>query len=157
MSAKMRTTLVVAVVVVGGLMFYVNSRLLNGASRTVPAPTASDNSDKITWLSNLPDALKLSAKTGRPVMADFYADWCGWCKKLDKETYADPDVVKKSKFFVCVKLNADVSRDESARYKVRGLPTIVFLDSDGKLLDQVIGYTDAKNLIGTMSKLMKTK
>ena len=157
MNAKWKTVLIVSVVIVGGLMFYVNNRLLSGAGRAATAPVPSDNSDEITWIFKLQDALNLSAKTGRPVMADFYADWCGWCKKLDKDTYTDPDVITKSKYFVCVKLNADTARDESAKYKVRGLPTIVFLDAEGKVLDQIVGYTGPKDLADKMSGLLKTK
>ena len=158
MSAKWKTILIVSVVVAGGLMFYVNSRILNGAGVTPPIPVASDSSSEISWTYNkLQDALQLSAQTGRPVMADFYADWCGWCKKLDSDTYTDPGVVQKSKYFVCVKLNADVCRDESAKYGVRGLPTIVFLDSGGKVLDKQVGYTDAQNLLSLMSKQSKVK
>ena len=41
------------------------------------------------WLTNIDEAMKLSEKTGKPILADFSgSDWCGWCIKLDDEVFS---------------------------------------------------------------------
>src|SRR5512143_2985202 len=57
------------------------------------------------------DALAKARKEGKFVMVDFYAVWCKWCKKLEKETYIDPKVAEVLKAdFVTVKIDAESSR-----------------------------------------------
>ena len=46
----------------------------------------------------------------------FYTDWCGWCKKLDEDTYTDKSVLKLSTSFVCIKVDADNNKPLGARF-----------------------------------------
>jgi len=94
-------------------------------------------------------SLEKAAETGRPVMLDLYTDWCGWCKKLDNETYMDPAVAAFMNNFVNVKINAELGEGPSLvkRYKVRGYPFIVFVDSKGDEIDWIIGYLPADKFL----------
>ena len=48
--------------------------------------------NELPWLESYADALKLSEKTGRPILADFTgSDWCGWCIKLKDEVFNTPE------------------------------------------------------------------
>lgn len=109
--------------------------------------------EKIQWVYSLSDGLKIAAEKKRPLMVDFYADWCGWCKRLDKETYNDSEVIRLSNRFVCVKVNTDRNPDEARRYKISGLPTILFLDPTGEIIEKVIGYRDSKDFVKIMSAI----
>jgi thiol:disulfide interchange protein len=117
--------------------------------------TGSVKSLKIKWHNNLQEALAEAKRSGMPVMADFYADWCGWCKKLDKEVYVNPEVAVLAEKFVSAKINADIDRENSAKYNITGLPTIVFLDPDGELVHTIVGYMDAADFVETMSEVLK--
>ncbi|MBN1383580.1 MAG: thioredoxin family protein [Elusimicrobia bacterium] len=115
--------------------------------------TVNVEKKEITWVYNLYEALLSAEQNNKPLMVDFYADWCGWCKKLDRDTYADPKVAELSDGFVCVKV--DTTRDEiSARkYKVKGLPTVVFMDSKGEIISRIEGYRDKKFFVKIMSEI----
>lgn len=86
----------------------------------------------ISWEYDLDDAIARSKKEGKPVMADFYTDWCGWCKKLDNETYKDKAVSDLSQKFLCVKVNGDAQRDLTTKYRVNGYPTVIFFPPAAK-------------------------
>lgn len=90
------------------------------------------------------DKAKQEARVeGRYIIVDVYADWCGWCKKMDANTFHDEGV---SDFInsnmVALKLNSDkgVGREIAAKYGVTGLPTILYLDYKGELVEKKSGY-----------------
>jgi thiol-disulfide isomerase/thioredoxin len=97
---------------------------------------ADDKADKekageIAWAKTFAAAVDQAKKDNKLVMVDFYTDWCGWCKKLDKDTYTDPTVIKLSRQLVAVKLDAEdksEGQEQAQKYKVHGYPTILFID-----------------------------
>ncbi len=99
------------------------------------------------------DALAKARKEGKFVMVDFYAVWCKWCKKLEKETYIDPKVAEAIKAdFVTVKIDAESSKtvvhemhqmtmtELADLYGVKSYPAVWFLDKDGNRADVLNGY-----------------
>lgn len=117
------------------------SLLLAGGAREVPSPPPPPLA--IKWEKNFDEALKKARKGGKPVIVDFWADWCGWCHRLDRSTYVDPWVVRKAQDFVAVKVNTEGSRKEldvALRYQVTSLPTIVFLSPEGRQLFRLNGF-----------------
>jgi uncharacterized protein YyaL (SSP411 family) len=62
------------------------------------------------------DAALAKAKTDHKlVLVDLYTDWCGWCKRLDRDTYSDKDVeAKVTKDFIAVKVNPETSQRNAA-------------------------------------------
>ena len=73
----------------------------------------------------------------KPVIIDFYATWCAPCRELEEITFHHPEVVKLAQDFVMVKVDLTQKGDPShqqalGRYEVKGVPTVVFLDGDGK-------------------------
>jgi tetratricopeptide (TPR) repeat protein len=91
----------------------------------------------IPWEKGFKDALKKARAEGRPVLVDFWADWCHWCHELDATTYRDPAVVAAAAAFVPVKVDTEGSLTEkqiSADYAVETLPTIAFLSPRGHVI-----------------------
>ena len=107
----------------------------------------------ILWMRSIFEALKLAREKNKPLMVDFYADWCGWCRKMDKLTYSDSEVIKLSGNFICVKVNTDKNPQDSRKYEISGLPTIIFLKSDGEIIEKVVGYRGTNDFIRIMKKI----
>ena len=82
----------------------------------------------------------------KPVMIDFFAEWCAACKELDRETYVAPAVVEEAARFVRIKVDGTNTQDPVdalyQRFGVNGLPTVAFVSSEGKVLDdpRVTGF-----------------
>ena len=105
----------------------------------------------VNWQNDLDKALQDARSKGMPVMADFYTSWCGWCKKLDSDTYSNNDVNELSRKFVCVKVDGDKDQALARKYGVRGYPTVIFLDYDGKVIDTSVGYAGPDRFIKLMN------
>jgi len=95
----------------------------------------------------------------RPVMLDFYADWCVSCKEMERFTFSDQRV--KERFGQMLLLQIDVTANNAddramlKRFNLFGPPGIMFFDADGRELVQrrVIGYQDADKFVSTLQNL----
>jgi len=104
--------------------------------------------------------LKEAGTAGKPVLVDVYTDWCTWCKRMDQDVYARPEVRQYlSQHFVTVKLNAEyttparyegkayTSHTLAQRFRVNGYPTTIFLRPDGNHIANVPGYVPAERFV----------
>ena len=94
---------------------------------------------------------------GRPVMLDFYADWCVSCKEMERFTFNDPRV--RARLDKALLLQVDVTRNSAAdrellkRFNLFGPPGILFFDAQGRELasQRVIGHQDAAHFLDSLS------
>ena len=93
------------------------------------------------WLHDLEKGLSLARESRKPILVDFYADWCPPCQELDKFTFSAPEVRSLAEGFVMVKVDCTTDDAQCRRatesYEVVGWPTVLFLDSGGKPIPDV--------------------
>jgi len=100
------------------------------------------------------DGLLRSA--GRPVMLDFYADWCVSCKEMERFTFSDPTVAKMMSNALLLKAdvtaNSGDDRELLKRFHLFGPPGTIFFDAQGRELDglRVIGFQNAERFARTL-------
>ena len=96
--------------------------------------------------------------SGRPVILDFYADWCVSCKEMERFTFVDPAVQKK--LAGALLLKADVTannpqdRELLKRFQLFGPPGTIFFDAQGREIGdtRVIGYQNSQRFLQTLSR-----
>lgn len=117
------------------------------------------HADQVVWRTDIGTAMAEARASGKIVMVDVYTDWCGWCTKLDEETYQDPVVASLLSAIVAVKVNPEkggAGAQFVEPYKITGFPNILFLDSTGKLLDRIDGFMDAAAFAKRLAAIYKS-
>ena len=104
----------------------------------------------------------MAAAAGRPVMLDFYADWCVSCKEMERYTFTDPEV--QAALTDAVLLKADVTANDEqdqamlARFEIFGPPTIAFWDRTGieRANFRVVGFMPAKEFTNVVKLALQS-
>ena len=116
---------------------------------------AAPSKGSMTW-RDWNAGVKEAESSNRFVLVDVYTDWCGWCKRMDKDVYSRSDVRDYlNQHFVTVRLNAEsespasyegkayTGRSLANRFRVSGYPTTIFLRPAGSHIANVPGYVPA--------------
>jgi thiol:disulfide interchange protein DsbD len=93
------------------------------------------------------------AAAGKPVMLDFYADWCVSCKEMERYTFTDPAVRQQLEGFVLLQVDVTANTANDAallkRFKLFGPPGMIFFDAKGKELanPRIVGFQAAEEFV----------
>jgi thiol:disulfide interchange protein DsbD len=95
---------------------------------------------------------------GKPVMLDFYADWCVSCKEMERYTFSDSRVQAKVAGWTLLQADVTANSDDDKallqRFKLYGPPGIIFFDAQGREIDgqRVVGFQDADEFLKSLSR-----
>lgn len=104
------------------------------------------------------DALAKAEAEKKPMMIDFYTDWCKWCDTLDVKTYTDPKV---SEFVTnnVVPYKIDAEKGEGVeiakKYGVKAYPTVLLIRADGEEIDRLLGYMPPETFLQKLGDYLK--
>ncbi|MEJ2656659.1 MAG: cytochrome c biogenesis protein CcdA [Desulfobacterales bacterium] len=117
----------------------------------------------INWQSYSEELLKEAKKLNKPVIIDFYADWCSPCRELEEITFHDAEIVKQAKQdFIMIKV--DLTRKDNPvnelllkEYEVKGVPTVVFLNGKGNERDdlRLVDFLPPNQFLIRMAEMKK--
>ena len=126
---------VVAVVGAGSVLFNISAE----------APKPGSPQEHVRFIPYSIQVIQQAKTAEKPVILDFSAAWCKPCKELDKRTFKDAAVVAEGRRFVWVK--ADLTKAGTPEietlqmdYSIKGVPTVILIDSHGNEQDRIIGF-----------------
>jgi len=116
--------------------------------------------EEVKWqLHTSLQSIESSINSGnKPVMIDFYADWCAQCKELDEYTYTDPEVAELSKNFNNIKVDLTKENTEiSDKFDIKGLPVVIFMNADGEEIKElrVTGFENPEEFKKKINSILK--
>ena len=131
----------------------------SSSPRSAAASGMGGSRPGVPW-STFGAGLKRARADGRPMLVDFYADWCGACKIMDRTTFHHPDVVRRLADLVPVRVNAEdeaphdghVGTELAGRFAIRGYPTIVLLDPEGREISRRTGVLEPEVLLDWLDR-----
>jgi len=117
-------------------------------------PTAGMAQQPLRWETSLENAQRLAGQTNRLVLIQFWAPWCGVCKRMEAEVLPQPSVIAQlSANYVPVKINADHFPATAKQYGVTALPTTVITTPQGQLLDSMRGRVEAAEFVARLDRI----
>lgn len=116
---------------------------------------------RVKSVSEVDEAVRAATATGRPVMLDFYADWCVSCKEMERLTFTDARV--RAALADVVLLQADVTADGAddrallKRFSLFGPPATIFFDAQGNQAPvRVVGFERAETFLASLRRALGT-
>ncbi|MNL37632.1 Thiol:disulfide interchange protein DsbD precursor [compost metagenome] len=120
-------------------------------NRMISGDTLNQTSQALNWQPYSEAAVVQAAKDRKPVIIDFWADWCAACHELEEKTFTDPRIRALAANFVLLKFDATKTTPElkalKEKYSIMGLPTLIFYNPNGVWIDALTltQFEDAKN------------
>jgi thioredoxin:protein disulfide reductase len=113
----------------------------NLQSQTVTTESSENKNSDLKWVPFSEENLKNAVQNHRPVMIDFFAEWCGACHELQDKTFSVSEFKQMSKDFDLLTVDATEDKAEIqkilTKYNVKGLPTVIFVNRKGTVLNEL--------------------
>ena len=124
--------------------------------------SSGESGDSIPWQPYDPAVLYRARQVGKPVLLEFYADWCIPCLELEEHTFSNEGVINSTWSFVRVRVDlSDYESPESARLReefgVTGVPEMLFLDARGNEIKgaRIIGFLGPEEFLRRVERALK--
>lgn len=117
-----------------------------------PAPALS------AWHNRSDAAFAAARKSGKPVLVDLYAAWCGWCKTMEREVFSQTRFQTYAERFELLRVDVEDGADGSElqqRFRADSLPTLLLLDPKQALIGKIEGFMETERLIARLDRELK--
>jgi thiol:disulfide interchange protein len=139
---------------VGSLWWAAGPAARGAAERGQALTAALPASGRVHW-SDFGRGLERASAEQKPIVATFVANWCGFCRKMDRTTWKHPEVVQRLSQLVAVRIDAEQTAvrngysgtELARRYGVNGYPTLFVLDTTGRVVARTSGYLEPRALL----------
>ncbi|MBX9877107.1 MAG: thioredoxin family protein [Candidatus Obscuribacterales bacterium] len=129
---------------------YGNGYVMDGS------PALAANMTRLTWQHDLRTSLSKAKREQKLVLIDVYTDWCGWCKRLDRDVYSNARIAQYvDSQFVPLKMDAEdggEGQEFARKHEIRGYPCTVVLDSNGQVKGMFYGYRKPNEFPAELAK-----
>lgn len=158
-----RVKYIFGVVMLGMAVYYGNLLLPSNFWSSLNQPKQGFHIDANNWQKYSDDLLAEAQKSGKPVMIDFWADWCAACKQIEQNTFTSQQFQLMGANFVLIKFDATSDspklQELKKKYEIVGLPTIVFHDRNGNWVKEatVNEFIEAPQFVEKMKTVLDRK
>jgi thiol-disulfide isomerase/thioredoxin len=104
------------------------------------------------WNYSLEYAQKMAITSNKLILVDFWAVWCGPCKRMDSESWNKEDIGLLADNYIPVRIDIDNYKDIALKYQVKGIPYIFILDANGEVVYQQMSYMGKSQLTKLLKK-----
>jgi thiol:disulfide interchange protein DsbD len=139
-----------------GILF-LTAFLIPHCTQKEPASEAA-----IVWMTDLNAALQKAEAENKPIMIDFMATWCPPCRAMEDSTFNQTAVIERSLQFVTLRIDVDKQPDVAKTYKSNaqkyggiGIPNILFMTPDQKIVAHPIGYLSPERMSAIMDSVLQ--
>ncbi|BDA79681.1 hypothetical protein LPTSP3_g26110 [Leptospira kobayashii] len=106
------------------------------------------------WETSIGKGLSKAKSENKPILIDLYADWCAYCKVLEKEIFPDKQVSKVLEGFVTVRLNGEEFPNLMQKYGIEGYPTILYIDKYANFHTKLTGLSSKETVLHVSKKVL---
>ena len=125
---------------------------------TATALAVEDQPNQIFWSDDPQLALTQSRNMQLPILVYATSERCGYCRKMERETWANPDIVQQVEAdFVPLRIDAKRDAGLISKLRVRAYPTTVLIAPDGRIITGAEGYQAPGELSGMLRSLRRTE
>ncbi|MGY0408439.1 MAG: thioredoxin family protein, partial [Polaribacter sp.] len=104
------------------------------------------------WMTSFEDAQKMAIATNKLILVDFWATWCGPCKRMDEESWNNEAVKKLMNNYIPLKLDIDSKHFLATKYAVKSIPFVFIMDPNGEIVFQKNSYMDKNKVMNILKK-----
>tara|TARA_R110002095_G_scaffold181588_3_gene158879 strand:+ start:148 stop:960 length:813 start_codon:yes stop_codon:yes gene_type:complete len=120
----------------------------------IPSLSLLAQGEEIKWQTDLKRAAQQARAEDKAMLIQIGATWCGYCHKMERETYQDPKVIKHvNSCFIPIRVDADQHAELVEAIGVSGLPTTAIITPQLKIVKKISGYVPAQEMEGHLSKI----